>query len=196
MAYEASYQGRALGVDLCICDSCGMCLQHNVVIQDVNKKFFVVGMDCAMKTGDVKIMTKVKFLERERQKKIRKEKAEIVRQERAAAQTAKLTAERLKNGGLTDQEVTAAERAKKIEDVKAENSKKHAWILTVLDNQYKSGFIQSVIDGIELRGLSALSEKMKNIVADIYAKSAGRYGSKKYIVAELEFNKNFEEGLK
>lgn len=195
--YEASSQGRALGVDLCICQSCGMCLQHNAVIRDANKKFFVVGMDCAMKTGDVKIMAKVKYLERERQKKIREVKAEEARIVRNAAMEARLAEQRAKNDGKTEHEVAVEKREKFREETRAANSKKFAWILEVLDNEQKSDFIQSVIAKIELYGLAEISDKMRNILTTIYAKRlGGRYGSKKYNAAADEFDKKFEDGMK
>ncbi len=191
---EACGRAKALGVHLCSCESCGMSLEHNVVIRDANKKFFVVGMDCAMKTGDSKVITQVENLERLRQKALREAKATAAREVRQQARLAELAAQRKRNDGLTDAEVAQHERAQAIEALKAQNAAKYRWLLDVLNQvSYSSDFVRSMIDLIEARGIAALSPKCQNILADIYAKTitnGAKRGSKKYDEALNAFGVN------
>ncbi len=185
-AGEACQQAKALGVHLCSCYSCGMSLEHNVVIRDANKKFFVVGMDCAMKTGDTQIMTQVEYLEKKRQQAIRDKKSAEAYEARQAAWRAKDDAERAVNGGMTNREIAAQQRLDAQNAVIAENKVKYAWLIKPLcEIQYSSDFINNMLDKIEKFGAQGLSEKCINIICDIYAKqvSGSKRGSKKYNAA-------------
>lgn len=191
---EACCQAKALGVELYQCQYCYECLQNNVVIRDANKKFFVVGLDCAMKTGDTQVMTQAKNLERLRQKEIRAKKAEALREAKFQARQATLAAERTKNGGKTDYEVAKQARYDAQSFRRHGNIEKYRWLLAELD---KNGgeFVKSMIEKIENYGFDGMSEKCERIIVDIYAKtvSGSRYGSKKYNAAAIECCEKIDE---
>ena len=183
---EACQRAKALGVSLCSCEFCGMSLENNVVIRDANGKHFVVGLDCAMKTGDTKVMTEAKNLERLRQIEIRNARREAMLVERTAKRNAELESQRQKNGGATDYELQQMERARDLDEIKTANGKKYAWLLTELDQVSNfSPFVKDMIESIERYGITnRMSEKVLNILADIYTKQVtggARKNSKKFV---------------
>lgn len=180
-----------LGVSgmMCQCQSCFQCLQLNVVIQDANGKRFIVGEDCAAKTGDTKIISVVQNLERERQKVIRAAKNEAARQARAAKREAELNQQRERNGGLTDSEVKWAEE-KMAAELKAEKcTADNAWVIESLRKvQYHSEFVLNMIDSLKAAPLSQLSPKCLAIIADIVTRvESGATRGKKYDAAYETF---------
>lgn len=191
---ECNQQARALGVHLCTCDSCGMGLQNNFVIQDAVGKRFVVGSDCAMKVGDTKLTTEIKLLEKARQRKIKEAKQLAERQAREIRIAADQAAQRERNGGLTDAEVAARAR-QAAEDAKREKfTAENGWLLTILDRQAGGGaFVDSMIQSLEVGPLNGLSDKCVSILREIFAKAHGRRGSKAYDAAEEEFNSHLPE---
>ncbi len=193
---DACRQAKALGVELYQCQFCYECLQNNVVIRDAKGKFFVVGLDCAMKTGDTVVMTQPRNLERLRQKALRQKKADEKYEAKRAACEAELNAQRQRNGGKTDYEV---QKQKEIDAQSArrhENIEKWRWLLAELD---KNGgeFVKSMIEQIENRGFHGLSDKCQNIIGEIYAKtvSGSRCGSKKFDAAFREFEDKADASL-
>ena len=183
---ECSQQARALGVELCSCQSCGMSLENNVVIRDAEGKNFVVGCDCAGKVGDTKLTTEVKLLEKARQRKIKEAKLEAERVAREARIAADQAAQRERNGGLTDAEVAARAR-QAAEDAKREKfTAENLWLLKVLDGM-NGDFVASMIEKLEVGPLNGLSDRCVSILSDIYGKAHGRGGSKKYTAAVDEF---------
>ncbi len=190
---EVCQQARALGVGLGSCNSCGMALTVNVVIEDTNGKRFVVGQDCAKKTFDAKLITDIENIERNRQKLIREARREAERLERQRAFTAERQAQRDKNGGLTDYELGQKQRAEELELLRAKFSRVNAWILTVLDRESQSDFIRSIIGKLEQRKASELSPNVLTILKDIWSRKFGRRGSKKYTEAESKFERHLAE---
>jgi chemotaxis protein histidine kinase CheA len=79
-----------------ICDFCGTSIRYEQIIQDSKGHNFKVGCECVAKTGDSGLIDMVK-----------KAQADRKRAQKAAAEAAKLEAQRVKNGGLTDAEVRA-----------------------------------------------------------------------------------------
>lgn len=189
---ECQQQARALGVHLCTCDSCGMALENNVVIRDVNGKNFVVGCDCAEKVGDTKLTTEVKLLNKKRKQEIKAAKAEEERKARESRIAADQALQRERNGGLTDAEVAARAR-QAAEDAKREKfTAENLWLLNVLDGM-NGDFVASMIEKLEVGPLSGLSDRCVSILSDIYGKAHGRGGSKKYTAAVDEFYSHLPE---
>lgn len=185
---EACHRAKALGVSLCSCQFCGMSLENNVVIRDASGKHFVVGLDCAMKTGDSKVMTEAQDLERQRKIAIRHAKREEMLAKREAERAAELESQRQKNGGMTDYEVAAVKRQRELQDTIDANRIKYGWLLDELDKARNGlGFVTDMIDRIERYGMNErMSEKVLNVLADIYAKQStdgARKNSAKFIKA-------------
>ena len=107
---DLSASCRTFGIAAGCCDACGQSLVNNFVIRDARGKHFVVGCDCAEKTGDAKPVTETEKLERERKREIRRAKSAAAAVVRRAEREARLEAERAANGGLTEWEV--AEQAR------------------------------------------------------------------------------------
>ncbi len=188
---EACQQARHYGVGIGTCDSCGMGLQSNFVIRDAKGKYFVVGCDCANKTHDTKFMTEVKFLEKQRQDKIKEAKRVVARAERERLLEIELAAQRGRNGGLTDRQVQEQkeldERLAKQAAMKAIN----IWLIQVLNQvPYHSDFVVTMRDRLDYVLAKDLPPKCVNILADVYAKTASegaRRGSTKYDTRYDEF---------
>lgn len=186
---EACEIARGFGVELCSCYSCGMSLMNNVVIRDANGKHFVVGLDCAQKTGDSKLMTEAEALERKRQRALRAKRAEEQRRIAFEARQVELQAQRDRNGGLTDHELAtqqrnnaeqAARQARREEAIES-----NAWlvkVLTVVAQSSNSGFVRDMIERLAEYRFSTeyFSERQRQVLCDIYAKAHGRRNSKAY----------------
>ncbi len=195
-AADACQRARAYGVHLCTCDSCGMALQNNFVIRDANKKFFVVGCDCALKTGDTVVMERAKYLEKKRVEAIKEAKIQEARERRLAEVRKQLDAQREKNGGLTDREVQEQKQLEYRNAVAVQMKEKNRWLIEVLCAvSYGSDFITSMLDTLERQEASKLSPKCLIILSDIYAKTktnGAKRGSKKFNEAMDEFGRNTE----
>lgn len=187
---EVCQQARGFDVHLGTCNSCGMSLMNNVIIRDAHGKHFVVGCDCAGKTHDSKLVSRVEYLEKQRQKAVREAKREAEWKARCAARDAELQAQRDRNGGLTDAEVEAKQRAEAEELHRQRMTAENGWLLNVLARvPYASSFVDSMRAELERRPLAKLSDRCQGILAEIYAKtvSGSRKGSKAYRSAEDEF---------
>lgn len=187
---ECCQQAKDFGVGLGTCDSCGMALMNNVVIRDADGKHFIVGCDCAQKTGDSKLMSRVEYLEKQRQKAIREAKRQAAWEDRRARQEAECQAQRGRNGGLTDAEVLQREREREAAELRSSMVARNGWLLDVLARvPYESGFVASVVAELETRTVESLSARCLDILAEIYAKtvSGSRKGSKAYQAAEQDF---------
>lgn len=190
MMAEACQEARGFGVGLGTCDSCGMALQNNFVIRDANGKHFVVGCDCVRKTEDAKLVDRAEYLEKQRQKAIREAKRQAAWEARRAAQEAELQAQRDRNGGLTDAEAAAKQRAEAEEQQRKQVTAENGWLLDVLSRVlYQSNFVDSLMNDLQSRRTSSLSDRCLAILAEIYAKTASgsRKGSKAYNAAEEAF---------
>jgi hypothetical protein len=188
--YECQCQANRFGVGLSSCHSCGQCLQNNVVIRDVNGKHFVVGIDCARKTNDAKLITQAEALEKTRQREIKRAREEQERQEREARIQAAHVAQRERNGGLTDYELQAKQEQEAREARTAVMEEKNFWLLSVLRQvPYTSDFVNGMIDALVNREAKTLSGRCLNILGEIYAKqiSGARKNSKAYKAAEEKF---------
>lgn len=197
---DACAAGRRYGVDLCMCQYCGMSLTHNAVIKDAKGHHFVVGLDCAGRTSDAKLIGQAEALERKRQAEIRAAKkaaraaaAAAKRAERLAAQQAEEEAQRLRNGGQTDAELEVARREAEQAAARREVAAANGWVSDVLAAvPYASSFVAGIradLDGG--RPLAKLSPRALEIVAEIWSKqtSGSRAGTAKYLAALAEFNR-------
>lgn len=170
------------------CSYCSQGILWECVIRSRDDQTFVVGQDCVRKLdrGDNKLATAVT-----------RELARIAREEREAAREARWQAQRVAreaeldrqreaNGGLTDDEVAQQAREKaEIEDRRVWQER-NWWLISVLQGQ-SGEFCRSMCDALERGPVSELSERCQSIIADVYAKSFGRRGSKKYDAAINEF---------
>lgn len=102
--------GPRQGVGLGSCDYCGNGIMHNFVVRDGAGCHFVVGCDCARKSGDSKVITEAENLERLRKKALAEEKRRERWERKCQEREAREEEERQRNGGLTDHEVAEAIR--------------------------------------------------------------------------------------
>lgn len=172
------------------CDYCGQGIRYECVINSHDGKQFVVGMDCVAKLGraDNKLVEAVKRerLNMERAKRQAEREARWAAED--AAREAKLQAQRDANGGLTDREVEQqAAKAKQLAESK-QWVERNLWLLKVLDGEYPSEFIRGMIQRLESGTVAGMPSRAITILTDIYAKSHGRRGSKKYEAAVVDFN--------
>lgn len=194
---EAMQCAKSFGVTLCSCNVCGMSLVNNVVIRDAAGKHFVVGLDCAGKSGDSKLVTQAEKLEAARQRQKREAKRDEERQAREAARLAELQAQRDRNGGLTDYELAEKKRADAAQALAGKSRQENAWLIEVLRGEYQGDFVKAMIAQLEAKPLhDAIRGRAAEIVGEIYGKQkGGRRGSKKYQAAEAEFWAKYNEGL-
>ncbi len=190
---ECWQMSKAHGVEnrLGICESCGMCLTNNAVIRDAHGKKFIVGCDCAQKTGDSKLITEIEAAEKHRKALAREAKREAEQVERQRVRDIQLAEQRERNGGLTDHEV---QQQKQLEERNAKAvamKAKNLWLIEVINVvPYHSEFLISMRESLDRVSVAQLPEKCRNILADIYAKQktdGAKRGSKKYDAAYDEF---------
>lgn len=182
----ANEQARAYGVSLCSCNVCGMSLQNNVVVRNAEGNHFVVGLDCARKSGDHQLVTQAKKVQLQRDRAKREEKREQRRMESIERHQRELEAQRQRNGGLTDAEVAEKVRQEELEARRAVMTEKNGWLIDVLVCQ-RGDFCESLARELETSEINGKSDRVVSILRDIYAKSHGRRGSKKYEAAYDEF---------
>lgn len=193
---EAQQAANRFGVMLCSCNSCGQSLQNNVVIRDSKGKHFVVGIDCAGRTGDSRLITETEALERARQKALREARYEAERLEREARIAAAQQEQRDRNGGLTDYEMEQKARQEAEAARRVQATEQNRWLLDVLARvPYSSDFVMSMIRDLEAKPAADLSDRCLAILGEIYAKtvSGARKNSKAYKTAEDEFWAKFGE---
>ena len=175
------------------CAYCGQGIRYECVIKSHDGETFVVGMDCVAKLGraDNRLVDAVK---RERLK-LEQAKRQAERDARWAAREAENKAEldrqRQVNGGLTDYEL-GKQKAAEEERLKADQYRQaNQWLINVLKTK-TGGFVDSMRHELESRSINALSPRQISILRDIYGKSHGRSGSKKYDRAADEFDSKME----
>lgn len=171
------------------CAYCSQGILWECVIRSHDGKVFTVGQDCVRKLerDDNKLVDAVK-----------RELARIAREEREAAREARWQARRKEieveldrqreaNGGLTDAELADRDRKAAEEASRAGWITQNQWLISVLEGQ-EGEFCRSMCESLERGPVSGLSDRCKNILADIYGKAHGRRGSKKYDTAVDEFH--------
>ena len=184
----ATKEGQPAGA----CDYCSTGIKYAAIIESSDGKRFVVGCECVRKL-DLKSNTILAPMERDlkrfkRDEKIReqREKWEADRAKQIAEREAQEAQQRIVNGGLTDWELEQKNKLIKQQETLEFYSKKNEWILEVLVT--KNGqFAASMYQELQSSDINDISENCKTIIGEIYAKSFGRSGSKKYDAALDDF---------
>ncbi|WP_318515563.1 hypothetical protein [Photobacterium leiognathi] len=109
LAYQSMMDERPMHCKLS-CDHCGTGIIHHFILEDEDHKLFSVGSSCIEKLGQYDLVTAAQKMEKERQRQLRAERAEIKRMEKHAQYKAELEHQRNRNNGLTDQELKAEAR--------------------------------------------------------------------------------------
>jgi hypothetical protein len=169
-------------------DGCHYCA-HGILwrchIVSSDGKHFHVGTDCVKKTGDKGLIDTVKA----EQNRVRREKAEAKRE---VARLATLQAERDRNGGLTDYEVSQ----------KRQNDKRAVWLAkTAAPRAVLSAFADKLDDNKggfctdiarQMRAGDIVSGRALHIAKEIVAKQSGRKNSKPFEAALAEIESAIE----
>lgn len=167
-----------------MCEHCGRGIKYHCHIQDSNGFKFVVGTSCVLKTGDKRVGTpmEIKLKELKRQEQWEK------RQAKEEARRIAYLNEIMPSGKTRQQE--QEEHAKMEEQQKEEKRKlffqKWGEVMEVLQTA-NGEFARSVLEGLNEQ--NEPFGRGKIICCEIYAKSFGRRGSKKYEEA-LEYMEN------
>ncbi|WP_318493560.1 hypothetical protein [Photobacterium leiognathi] len=174
-----------------VCDHCGTGIMHHFILEDEDKERFSVGSSCIEKLGQYDLVTAAQKMEKERQRKLRHERAEKKRAEQHAKYEAEIEEQRKKNGGLTDREVLLEERNQRELDNKKKYSELSAPIVALLEKA-SGNFCDSMADN--LRKGSMPSGGAKRIVIEVMTKqyTGARKNSKAYNAALPEMEALFE----
>lgn len=178
------------------CDYCCNGIKYECHIVSSDGKRFKVGTDCVLKLGraDNRLISSVKraklMLDREQREKVRQAKIAAMRAKREA----ELDRQRVANGGLTDDEVAQAAERAKIAAQRQHWVAVNGWLLDVL-SLTRGDFAQAMADRLCEGPVSKLSDRAIGCLRDIYARNAGRRGSKAYVSAEAKFDEMVGEAV-
>lgn len=171
------------------CAYCGQGIKYECWITSYDGQRFAVGQDCVWKLSraDNRLATDLKrALAIEAAEK--REAARMARQQAwYRAREEALDRQRAANGGLTNAERAAKERADAIEAGRAEWTAKNQWLIDVAKSQ-GSEFCGAMASRLEVGPVSALPDRAVNALRDIYARLSGRRGSKGYDAAAERFD--------
>lgn len=168
------------------CVHCGHPILNIQIVRRGDGKLFGVGSDCIQKIGDKKLISAAKA----EKNRIAREKSAAKRE---ANRLARLEAQREKNGGLTDWELSEKRR----EDSRAAAEQRLKPIIEALSpfaaqlEDGSGGFRDSVAR--DLRNGHIPSGRGYFIMLDILAKSAGRSNSRAYQNRYNELIDTFKE---
>lgn len=178
-AYNNALRMLPRGYHIGTCAHCGMPLINNFLIESADGQKSAVGSECVYKTGKKALISAVKS-----------EALRLEREKRAAKREAAREARRAKwleeNADRLAKE--EAERMARAEAARAERERvKKVWafvvpILSVQNGEFCASIVQQLAEGIAPRN------RAREIVGEIYAKQAGRKGSKAYEEMLAEFN--------
>lgn len=160
------------------CAHCGMAILNIQIIERGDGKRYGVGSDCVLKTNEYKLVSAMK-LEKNR---IAREKRQKKNEERRISM---LAAQRERNGGLTDYELSEKKR-EEAKAAAAEARKPIAALLSPLADALadgRGGFCDSIAR--QMREGFVPKGGAFDITLDILSKLAGRANSKAY-AAERE----------
>lgn len=175
------------------CAFCGQGILYECVIKSHDGKVFTVGQDCVRKIHreDNRLATALQRELAKIAKEKREAEAQARRLERDRLYRQELDRQRQANGGLTDAEVAERNRKAAEDAARAGWIEENLWLLKVLRDQ-PGEFCRSMTDSLERGPVSGLSDRCKSILKDIYGKSHGRKGSKKYEAAVEDFRNRTE----
>ena len=181
----AGEQARNLGMQgkLGICDYCGMALMNNYIVQDSRNKRFVVGSECVVKAHDKSLGNEVEVLKKNAEREARRKKRDAEAHRKKWLATVNPATGETNSQRLEREQREREEAARREAEEKAKRTEGLRFMLPFLQNG--SDWARSVADSIE-RG-EAPRGRAVNILADIFAKSKGRRGSKGYDDAYAEF---------
>ena len=172
------------------CDHCGTAIEHHYILRDAKGDKYCVGSSCISKVGNVVNLSDAEAAERQRQRELRRARAEAKREQQRLAHEAKLDAQRERNGGLTDNELAMQKMQQEREQQRIANEQKYDYFISGLSEAY-GYFAKDVAQG--LREGRQPSGRGVTIMLEIIAKNAGRRGSKAYEAAYAEAEAKWEE---
>jgi hypothetical protein len=173
-AYNNQLAAMPTDVAVGSCAFCGAALVRNFIVVSADSKRFSVGCDCVAKSGDAGLVDQVKLAMRKQRQ-----------QDRHAAQVAKYKADladqRVRNGGLTDEEVAVQKR----EAIRVQRLELQLAIVDKLAPFIRAlrmtdgDFCASMLKALEHCMLD-LPPRCIDIIVEVAAKKAGRKGSKAF----------------
>lgn len=172
------------------CDHCGTAIEHHYVLRDAKGDKYCVGSSCISKVGNVVNLSDAEAAERQRQRELRRARAEAKREQKRLAHQAKLEAQRERNGGLTDMELAMQKIQEERQQQRIANEQKYDFFISGLSEAY-GYFAKDVAEGLREGRLP--SGRGVTIMLEIIAKNAGRRGSKAYEAAYAEAEAKWEE---
>ena len=172
------------------CDHCGTAIEHHYVLRDAKGEKYCVGSSCISKVGNVVNLSDAEAAERQRQRELRRARAEAKREQKRLAHEAKLDAQRERNGGLTDMELAMQKIEEERQQQRIANKQKYDFFISGLSEAY-GYFAKDVAEGLREGRLP--SGRGVTIMLEIIAKNAGRRGSKAYEAAYAEAEAKWEE---
>jgi hypothetical protein len=172
------------------CDHCGTAIEHHYVLRDAKGDKYCVGSSCISKVENVVNLSDAEAAERQRQRELRRARAEAKREQKRLAHEAKLDAQRERNGGLTDMELAMQKIQEERQQQRIANEQKYDFFISGLSEAY-GYFAKDVAQGLREGRLP--SGRGVTIMLEIIAKNAGRRGSKAYEAAYAEAEAKWEQ---
>lgn len=167
------------------CDFCGTGIKYECRIGSADGRRFVVGTDCVMKLdrADNRLMGEVERAVKAREKAERKARADVRREVERESIAARV-ARRAPILDAYQAEWDAADA-----EYRAEVARANGWLTARLAEAGvpPGGFVESMIASLGREPIGDLSDRAMAILEDIYAKRAGRSGSKANDAAREEF---------
>lgn len=187
-AYNNALRQMPRGFGCGTCALCGIAIMNNFLIRSSDRKTFSVGCECVKKTNDATLIRKVDAERR----RVSRERSRA----KADARRAQLRAEWAAKDAERQAERDAAEAAKfaSREAQREACTNANAWLIAALREKTSSPFCHDIAQQLETSTFAGLnlSDRAKNILADIYGKRAGRHGSKANLAAIAEFRARTE----
>lgn len=180
---------KALGVSGGCCDHCGTPLMHNFVLQGTTGRKFVVGIDCLGRAGEM-----TSELKRE-QERLSRRAAEDRRRAKEAREYNEFLTRIGADGFVSVRELfqNSDEARVRCERERRERQAReawttNAWLIDALAGM-AGGFCADMAARLRTHALDLrnFSQRQVDILADVYARRAGRRNSKAYNAAIDEF---------
>lgn len=162
------------------CDACGAGLRYVYHVRDGRGDNYKVGCDCIGRVSDSRLTTEAKQAKAKLDREKKRAAAEARRQAWVAKRDAELERQRLANGGKTDEELRhAAQVAAHEQRLRDENE----WLIEAFDLRGRRDRQWQGLYDLLSSPITGKSPKYVSIVAECYAKLAGRGNSKAYQAA-------------
>lgn len=183
-AYNNALRSIPRGYGGGTCAYCGQAIMHCYMIKAACGATFSVGSECVFKTGEAKLIAQAK-LQKKRADRERRERERLVRiHVRIEIGAIIASGERIERDAAALLERQARE-ARRGECISA-----NGWLIDALRGKGSSPFCAEMAAKLETTHWTdmRLSPRAVAILRDIYAKSAGRGGSKAHAAAAAEFD--------